>query len=178
MANIHITLVGGQTTPVYQGIVAANPDRVILIHSAQTEAEAKRIADEIDIKCDLLLFDPVNLQKINEAILELKESFTESDQITVNVSSGTKPWSLLFFGMFSADVNATVFVIDQNNLLWDLKTLESAQVEFDMDVQFRLLGNELKDYNDINIYTEKDAQLIQEIRTLRTFQSCRFFATD
>jgi hypothetical protein len=116
----------------------------------------------------------VNLQKINEAILELKESFTESDQITVNVSSGTKPWSLLFFGMFSADVNATVFVIDQNNLLWDLKTLESAQGEFDMDVQFRLLGNELKDYNDINIYTEKDAQLIQEIRTLRTFHHADF----
>jgi len=174
MANIHITLVGGQTTPVYQGIVASSPDKVILIHSQQTEAEANRIAAEIEVKCELRLFDPVDLQKINEAISNLKFSFTDTDQITINVSSGTKPWSLLFYGMFSAEANATVFVIDQNNLMWNLKTYQQKEVVFDMDVQFRLLGNALKQYRTLDYFTVADKALIKEIREFRAFNTQDF----
>lgn len=174
MSNIHITLVGGQTTPVYQGFIASNPDRVILIHSEQTEAEANRITAEIEVRCELHLFDPVDLRKITEAINKLKESFTASDQITINVSSGTKPWSLLFFGMFSGEANATVFVIDQNNLMWDLKTHRQTEVVFDMDVQFRLLGNALKQYRTLDYFTVTDRALIEEIRALRAFNTQDF----
>lgn len=169
MSIIHITLVGGQTTPVYQGIIAANPDRVILIHSQQTEAEANRIAAEIEVRCELRLFDPVNLQKINEAISKLKESFSVSDRITINVSSGTKPWSLMFYGMFSGEANASVFVIDQNNLMWDLKTHRQTEVVFDMDVQFRLLGNALSQFRTSDYFTETDRAIISDIRELRAF---------
>ena len=76
MSNIHITLVGGQTTPVYQGIIATNPDKVILIHSEQTETEANRIYAEMEVVCELLRFDPVDFQKINLSVLKLKNRFT------------------------------------------------------------------------------------------------------
>ncbi|MDO9154251.1 MAG: hypothetical protein Q7U47_11235 [Paludibacter sp.] len=39
MAKIHIALVGGQTAPVYLGIVDANPDKVTLGFSEQTVDE-------------------------------------------------------------------------------------------------------------------------------------------
>ena len=46
MANVHIALVGGQTYPVYLGIAETSPDRVILVHSESSLAEAQRIAAE------------------------------------------------------------------------------------------------------------------------------------
>jgi len=169
MAKIHITLVGGQTTPVYQGILHVNPDRVFLIHSQQSENEANRIYVEVDVNCELRRFDPVDLSKINNAILNIKNSLSETDDISINVSSGTKMWSLLFYSLFVDDANATLFVIDQNNKVWNLKTHECTDAQFDMDVQFRLLGNELKDYREPETYTEADKSLINEIRELRKF---------
>lgn len=169
MAKIHITLVGGQTTPVYQGIVQANPDRVILIHSQQTEAEAIRIQEEMEVDCELREFDPVDLKQINAAIVKLKSKISANEELSINLSGGTKAWSLLMYDSFKNEANTRIFVIDQNNLVWNLKTYESTEVQFDLDVQFRLLGNELKDYRRLEDYTESDKELIKKIRELRQF---------
>lgn len=169
MANIHITLVGGQTTPVYQGIIATNPDKVVLIHSAQTETEANRIDAEMEVNCELHKFEPVDMQQIINAVLKLKSSFSVNDNITINVGGGTKPWSIAFYEHFRKEGNAQLFYIDQNNLMWNLKTFEKSEVSFDMDVQFRLLNNELKKYQKIEDYTDEDRKLISKIRELRSF---------
>jgi hypothetical protein len=76
--------------------------------------------------------------------------------------------------MFSGEANATVFVIDQNNLMWDLKTHRQTEVGFDMDVQFRLLGNALKQYRTLDYFTVTDRALIEEIRALRAFNTQDF----
>lgn len=169
MANIHIALVGGQATPVYQGIMYTNPDGVILIHSTQTETEANRINAEIMIECELIKFNPVDLQQISDAVIKLKNGFSTNNHITINVGGGTKPWSIIFYEYFRKEANAQLFYIDQNNLMWDLKTNEKSEVGFDMDVQFRLLGNELKRYQKIDNYTVADKDMISEIRKLRQF---------
>ena len=171
MAKIHITLVGGQATPVYQGIVHANPDRVILIYSSQTENEANRIYAEMDVDCVLRKFDPVDLQKINDAVLELKSSFAVDDEISLNIGGGTKPWSLVFFEHFSMVDNVQMLYIDQNNRMWNLKTKESTEVPFDMDVQFRLLGNVPKKSKSFSAYTTADFAVCDEIRKLYKFNS-------
>ena len=36
MAKIHITLVGGQPAPVYHGIVAIQPDKIVFIYSQES----------------------------------------------------------------------------------------------------------------------------------------------
>ena len=169
MAKIQITLVGGQTTPVYQGIIHTNPDRVILVNSTLSENEADRIHAEMKVDCTMLRFDPVDLTMIKEAVLKLKSSLSSEDQISINVSSGTKTWALLFYEFFNTLPNTTLFVVDQNNLVWTFKTYSKSEVAFDMDVQFRLLGNPLKNYIKIDDYTELDAAAIKEIRQLRKF---------
>lgn len=175
MANIHITLVGGQTTPVYQGIIATNPDRVILIYSERTENEANRIRAEIDVDCELKKFDPVDLNKINAAIHKMTNAFCHDDVITINVSSGTKPWSLLFYENFKDVINASVVVIDQNNMLWNMKTYQCTVAEFDMDVQFRLYGNPLRKYVDFGAYSDDDKLVCSEIRSLRVINKKDFY---
>lgn len=174
MAKIHITLVGGQATPVYQGIVHANPDRVILIHSHESENEASRMYLEVEVSCELSKFDPVDLSKINESIIKLKKDFLETDEITINLSSGTKMWSLLFYSHFINESHTVLFAIDQNNKVWNLKTYESADVRFDIDVQFRLLGNALKDYSHFDIYNDSDKEVVGKIRELYNFNSKHF----
>ncbi len=167
MAKIHITLVGGQTTPIYQGIIASNPDLVILVHSKDTVDLANRIYTEIDASCELIKFDPVEISLIDEAVRSLKARFMNDNEISVNITSGTKPWALLFYANFSVLDNATLIYVDQNNKIWDLKTQRSSTVDFDMNAQFRLLGNELKQYNSIDSYTEDDKNLIKSIRDAR-----------
>ena len=47
MAHIHITLVGGQPTPVYQGVVLSQPDKIILICSKETKSDAEIITNKL-----------------------------------------------------------------------------------------------------------------------------------
>ena len=89
MAHIHISLIGGQSYPVYLGIADLNPDGIILIHSSQSREEAERIQQEIDAPTHLLEFDPVDIQSIYH---QLEKNFTRlsSDDIyTVNITGGT-----------------------------------------------------------------------------------------
>jgi len=101
MSKIHITLVGGQTIPVYYGIVDSCPDRVIFICSQSSKEEGMRIKNEIEITSEIKEFDPLDFDKIYKSINELLKEFTDRDILSVNVISGTKQWSLAFFSVFS-----------------------------------------------------------------------------
>ncbi|MDO9154287.1 MAG: DUF1887 family CARF protein [Paludibacter sp.] len=174
MAKIHITLVGGQAAPVYLGIVDANPDKVILVYSNQTEDEANRIYSVINVACELKKFEPVDLNKIEKNISELVKTLKADDFISINIGGGTKPWSILFYEHFKTFDNTTIFYIDQNNVVWDLKTYTHHAVDFDMDVQFRLYGNALTDYKKFTDYTDEDKKCCAEIRKLYGFNSYDF----
>ena len=52
MAKIHITLVGGQPAPVYNGIVATNPDKVVYIYSQGSSRAVETLRKEIDLPED------------------------------------------------------------------------------------------------------------------------------
>ena len=45
--KIHITLVGGQSYPVYLGIVETKPERVVLLCSKETKGSAEHIAEVV-----------------------------------------------------------------------------------------------------------------------------------
>lgn len=174
MSNIHITLVGGQTAPVYSGIIDANPDRVWLIYSEQTADEANRIYAEMQVECELMKFHPVDLKEIEKGIVNILKGLKQEDTISLNIGGGTKPWSILFYDFFKEMENATIFYIDQNNVVWDLKKRTKHEVVFDMDVQFRLYGNPLKKFKRFADFTVADKKAVEQIRTLRKFNYSDF----
>ena len=45
MAKINISLVGGQPMPIYVGLEGTTPDSLVLVHSSQSENDARTIAD-------------------------------------------------------------------------------------------------------------------------------------
>lgn len=170
MAKIHITLVGGQTAPVYYGIVDSNPDIVILICSSQTEHEGSLISNLIHVDSKVVNLDPCNLNKIEEKINEISRQY-KNDEVSINLSGGTKFWSLYFYEKYP---NATFICIDQNNRLWNMKTKEFHFVKFDITTQFKLYGNPLVDYRSFNSYTKEDALVCYEVEMLRQINISAF----
>ena len=166
--KIHITLVGGQPAPVYNGIVATQPDKVVFIYSIESQNIVDAIKREIDIEIDEQTpLDTTNPQKILERANALADKYKD-DEIILNISSGLKSWSHLFGRVFDVLPNATVVYMDQNNVLWNYRTMESkTDFVFDMDVLFRLYGNKLENYKQLSDYTENDLKALEKIKNVR-----------
>jgi hypothetical protein len=72
--------------------------------------------------------------------------------------------------VFEKQPNATVVYMDQNNVLWNYRTMEaSADFEFDMHTLFRLYRNPLDNYTLFSEYTEDDFNAISQIESCRVF---------
>lgn len=172
--KVHITLVGGQPAPVYNGIMATQPEKIVFVYSDKSRETAERISKEVKILSERRKMDPVNLNDIERKVLQCAEQFKD-DEVSVNISSGTKPWAFYFAKIFGVLPNATLFYVDQNNTLWNLTDKSSRKVDFDMDAQFRLLGNPLETYIDIKGITKDDKQVLNDIQELVDFNRDTFF---
>lgn len=170
MAKIHITLVGGQPAPVYNGIVATNPDRVVYIYSQESLQVVETLRKEVDLPEDEQEpLDATNPQKIMARIRALKEKYV-GDEVTLNISSGLKSWSHLFGREFEKESNATVVYMDQNNVLWNYRTMQgNSDFSFDMFKLFRLYGNPIDNhFTPFDEYTEADEECYKKIEQIRT----------
>ena len=171
MAHVHITLVGGQRYPVYLGIMDRNPDEVVFIHSNKSLEDAKQIAAELrdSLKVSYDEFDPVDIEAIfaktevwaNVAIRQPENTYS------INISGGTKPWSIAFYKYFLGLDNAEVFYIDQNNYYWGLHPVSEHQtrVELKTDTVFSLNGQSVK-YTNFKSFNQEDAKAAAELEKL------------
>ena len=48
MRKVHITLIGGQLAPVYIGICAAKPDKIVYVYSSVSKSQMDVIQKEIE----------------------------------------------------------------------------------------------------------------------------------
>lgn len=168
MSKVHITLVGGQPAPVYHGIVATKPDKIIYVHSEDSLKALKALDLEIGISSECILLDVTLPQKIKQCAEGLAEQY-KHDEVTVNISSGLKSWSYWFGVVFDKYPNASVVYMDQNNVLWNYRTMmSSVDFEFDIHTLFRLYGNPLdNNYTPFDEYTQEDFKAIAEIERIR-----------
>lgn len=176
MSKVHITLVGAQAAPVYNGIIATQPDIVVYIFSTDSVKALERLRKEITISEDKQdPLDTTNPQIIIERATVLAEKY-KNDNVTINISSGLKSWSHLFGRVFDKYANAEVVYMDQNNVLWNYQTMtNSSDFVFDMHVLFRLYGNSLENnYTNFTDYTEEDKKACQQIELIRNFNVLDF----
>lgn len=171
MAHIHITLLGAQSYPVYLGILDQQPDGVILVHSATTRSEAMRIKQVIQVPTQLLEFDPVDIKQIFHQLKTNFKQLSADDLYSVNISGGTKLWSIAFYEYFREQVNARLLYVDQNNYICNLKTLDKylSNVPLETDVVFRLNGTSAESYTLLQEYTEEDTECMKRIKELRKY---------
>lgn len=170
MSKIHIALVGGQPAPVYNGIKATNPDKVVFVHSTDSLKALNALVKEIDVPYEAVQLSPTEAVEIQRVVEKMATQYAE-DEVTVNISSGPKSWSHLFGSMFQSKENATVVYMDQNNVLWNYRTMQGLQdFEFDMHTHFRLYGNSIENnYKKFSDYTDADVEALKKIEEIRAF---------
>jgi hypothetical protein len=168
MSKIHITLVGGQPAPIYHGIVATQPDKVIYIYSQKSATVLDALREEIAIDSEFIMLDVTSPHKIKACVENLATLYV-ADDVTVNISSGLKSWSHWFSVVFDKYPNASVIYIDQNNVVWNYRTMQSSSEHaFDMHTLFRLYGNPIDNhYTPFAEYTEEDFNAIEKIEGIR-----------
>ena len=152
--HIHITLVGGQTAPVYSGIIHSKAESVVLVCSKQSRSEAERISSIVEVPCSYLELHPTDVSAIFRDVKAFYEGFKSDDELSVNLVGGTKPWSLVFYSLFKDRPSTRFELVDQNNRIWDFSARKWENLPpVDIDTVFRLYGNPLvrsrrfKDYN-------------------------------
>lgn len=165
--HIHISLVGGQPAPVYHGVMAVDPDRVIFVHSEQTKSDVDKISLSIDIDKIYIEVDPVDIVKIKESINDIYKEIKGIDYVSINLSGGTKAWAIITYEVFRNRKNTKLFYIDQNNILWDFIDNSLIEVRFDIDMQFKLYGNMPNNYHLFSDYTDDDDAQVAKIQKLR-----------
>ena len=168
MKKVHITLVGGQPVPVYIGIKGdGQANTVVLVCSPQSKTEAERIEEQFPKKKILVKeCPPVELEGIENLAIELFKKYADYEK-TINLTSGTKLWSLTFFRVFSQDRNSHFIYIDQNNQITDILTKDSHVGKINTLKRFELYGTPLTSFRMLEEYDDEDLLIAKEIEKLR-----------
>lgn len=176
MTNINISLVGGQTYPVYVGIVEKNFDKIIFVHSDNSKEEVERISREVKVQTEYALFDPVNLKNVFSKAEKMAESLSSDNEYTINITSGTKVWAVVFYEIFNRFENVEFIYVDQNNTIYNLKKniQYQAKAVLDTNLVFRLNGTSLIDYNNFSDYTIEDEKVCEQIKVFREIDHTEF----
>lgn len=175
MSKLHITLVGGQPMPVYLGIKYCNPDKILFVYSKESEKQKQAIKKEVVankivgenaiLKSDPL--DPVDMKEIELILNKYKEKFA-NDEISINISGGTKLWAYFFAKEFENFPNSKIIYVDQNNEVYNLKEKKHEKVPFELMTQFKLNKNPLQHFTKYADYTAEDIEVIKEIERIRS----------
>lgn len=169
--HTHITLVGGQTYPIFKVIKTLNPDKVIYIHSKKTKGEAERIANEFPtIDHTYKAFAADNMNKIvfdaTKIFKNLEDKHQDGDTYSVNVTGGLKVWAIAFYNLAKdSSLAPNIYYIDQNTVLWNLgshATQEQLEIEDVMRVM-RINNNEPKEYIKFDQLEEEDIKVCKKI---------------
>lgn len=168
MANkhIHIALVGGAPTPVYQGILYAKPDLVFLVCSETTHAVAENIKCQLPMMedGDVIIYDlsDTDMTQMENVAREIAEIIPDDTDVSLNLSSGLKVWTLVFNNVFrELKPHALIFCMNQQGRVFNMLTGKAdEQVQFDMETQFALLGHEVASYTPYSDYTDEDLQVL------------------
>ncbi len=167
--HVHISLVGGEPTPVYQGVVYTQPDMVILICSDITRPIAENIKQQLpSLGEDVMIYtiSDSNLPEMFREAREIAALLPSSLTVSLNLSSGLKVWTLVFNNTIrDAFPDAIIFCLNQDGTVFNLLSGQSNEkVDFDMDTQFRLLGHELAGYTPFSDYTAEDMEVLRLVK--------------
>lgn len=167
--KIHIALVGGQSMPVFLSIRETSPDEIILIHSVNSQRSVQHIESCFPNKCHQKELDPVDYEAITTAVRELLETYRQ-DEITINLSGGTKPWALSFALQAQGMNNVSLLYIDQNGVCYDY-THHKKWTSHDLDMRslMQFNGQWPETHTSLKDYTDADMNVLHQVKTFRRY---------
>lgn len=86
----------------------------------------------------------------------------------VNLTSGTKPWTIVFSVLSVKYNNVQLYYSDQNNVVYNYNSCEKhTSRNLSIAELFRYNQSEVKSYVSLGEYTEKDMQVMQQVKSIR-----------
>ena len=165
--RVHIALVGRQTAPIYNCVMHFQPEKVYYIYSSETKRELSYLLSLTSIPHESIEVSASDLQGIRSIAVGLIDRISPEDEVTLNLQGGTKHWSLIFYSVFSKFDNCSHYLLDQNNVLANLNTLEECEIQSRVFTYFQLTGNPPRQYMDFTSYTDDDYEAFKIIERAR-----------
>jgi hypothetical protein len=100
------------------------PEMVYYIYSSETKRELSYLLSLTSIPHESIEVSASDLQGIRSIAVGLSDRISLEDEVTLNLQGGTKHWSLIFYSVFSKFDNCSLYLLDQNNVLANLNTLD------------------------------------------------------
>lgn len=178
MEHIHIALVGGQAYPIYLAIKALQPTKVVLMHSVQSETDANNIIKVLEEEGALMkeqlekvCLSTAKMDDMVDKIVDQESIIPEGAHCSVNLTGGTKLWSVLLYKIFQNRSDTDFFYVDQNCMLYNIDNLQKyeSDVQLDANTIFKLYGSPVKSYTPYEEYTGEDFTVIKRVEKLRKF---------
>lgn len=179
--KIHVALVGGQAMPVYLGILESHADEVILLHSKESKPQADKIMAGVykmnnkSGYCQLTSFPSVDYLGIVEALRSFLSYYAE-DQVEVNLSSGTKAWTIAFSELAHDYSNLTLCYIDQNCFLYNCTNKTKREITLPSGIATIMSYNNQRVLSKVleSDYTAQDYDVLEGIEQARMFSQTEF----
>ncbi len=157
--KIHITLVGGQIIPVYKGILFSQPEKIVLIHSSESENDAIHLREIVQNDhvakngTELIHINPNNFEGI---LNQLQLLISTENTYSFNITSGNKLMALAAYQIAMQNENCSIYYIDQTDLFTDLKTKENDSIDQFVNIEkvFELGKNPIASSKKLNITNE------------------------
>lgn len=168
--HVQIALVGGQPTPVYQGIIHLHPDQVVLVCSENSRKVADDIRRQLPFYEDknILIYEisDIDLEAMYKTAELIEQALPKGITLSLNLSGGMKLWSIIFNNVFRRKRRSChSFFIGQNGTFFDLKEkVSGTKVDFDMDAQFGILGHKIDSYTPLSDYDSEDFRVLNVIQ--------------
>lgn len=160
MPKIHIALVGKQTTPICQVIEHVKPDQMVLLPSLDSLQYADAVKSQYKgkINCSIFKLPVDDIATIRTVAVTIAEAIPMNYEVTLDLTSGVKPWALIFIEVFKEKLpQSDVYYVYQNGKLINMSKQEAVgDVDFDYNMQFRLLGHNFSEYTLFTEYTQED----------------------
>ena len=155
--------------PVYLGIIETNPNEIVLVHSNGTIGQARAVAKEYGERATLRCFAPVDMPIILPEVERLLDEHKDDD-VTVNISEGTKPWAIAFTLQSRQRPNVQLLYVAQNCTFYNYTTGVKWQPETNISMEqlMRFNGQDPKSKTLLTDYDDADMNTLQKVKAFRT----------
>lgn len=170
--TVHIALVGGQTMPIYMCLRESKAEKVVLIHSSSTKRRAEKIQSDLMSESsqrsfELIDLEPLDYEVIKERVSVILDAYSQWD-VEVNLTSGTKPWTIAFSVLSAKYDNVQLYYSDQNNVIYNYNTCEKhSSMELSIAEILKYNQTDVRSYVPLCEYTEADKLVLQQVKSIR-----------
>ncbi|WP_370089405.1 Card1-like endonuclease domain-containing protein [Ekhidna sp.] len=167
--KVIVTLVGGQSLPVYLGIKEFNPDKLVFLSSKDSKQKLTDIKSLLqghsfhEFECDPFEFESV-VKQCESIISKFK-----TDEIIFNLTGGTKIMVLAVQSIIQK-LNLSGFYLNQDNSVLLIPAYKKQKITYSITIDefFQLSGHKLTSFTEYKDISKTDIKVSHDILTWAT----------